>query len=106
MKKVKETLRWMRTMVSMLLEMVIVFLVIMITGGAIFMHEPMLELLKGLLKLFKDFYLEAWSKEAFFCTIFATVVASLVGATLFCKNKKKLRRKNLPNKAKHKTSEE
>lgn len=92
MKKAKEKIvgagRCTKAIIITGMEAVIAFTLILFIGGFFCMSDKIIQILKQIVQLYKDFYFNGWSKETFCWTIFATIFAVLVANTLYKKNKK------------------
>ena len=87
-KKLAKTGRNIKAIIITGMEAVIAFTLILFIGGFFCMSDKIIQILKQIVQLYKDFYFNGWSKETFCWTIFATIFAVLVANTLFKRNKK------------------
>lgn len=87
-KKLAKTGRNIKAIIITGIEAFIAFALILMVGGFFCMSDKIIQILKEIVELYKNFYFNNWSKETFFWTIFATVFAVLVANTFYKKNKK------------------
>ena len=87
-KKMVKTGRNLKALLITAIEAFIAFTLILVVGGFFCKTEPIIQILKQLVVIYKVFYLNNCSKETFFWTIFATIFAVLVANTFYQKNKK------------------
>ena len=87
-KKLAKTGRNIKAIIITAIEAVIAFALILMVGGFFCMSDKIIQILKEIVELYKNFYFNNWSKETFCWTIFATIFAVLVANTLYKKNKK------------------